>query len=105
MVGPPEQSPAKLNFREKSRESDYYERNFQSMTHQDHLAEEGLQNLSENQLSDITGGTGERTYTVVAGDSLRSIGGKAYWRELYHKNKDVIGNDPHFVHAGQKLTL
>jgi nucleoid-associated protein YgaU len=72
--------------------------------------EEGLQDLSEDQLFAITGGVAAKTYTVAAGDSLSTIASKTYgsqakWKELYQKNKDVIGNDPHFVHAGQKLTL
>jgi len=81
------------------------------MTHQDHPQfEEGIQDLSEEQLFGITGGVVAKTYTVAAGDSLSSIADKTYgknarWKELYLKNKDVIGNDPHFIHAGQKLTI
>jgi len=85
-----------------------------TMTQQEKQPElgEDLQDLSEEQLVGIAGGAiaAKKTYTVVVGDSLSTIASKTYgykakWKELYQKNKDVIGNDPHFLHAGQKLTL
>ncbi|MER7577998.1 transglycosylase family protein [Streptomyces sp. NPDC126514] len=54
-------------------------------------------------------GTSARSYTVVSGDTLSQIahdhrvsGG---WSALYAANRDVIGNDPDLIHAGQELTM
>ncbi|WP_106428759.1 transglycosylase family protein [Streptomyces sp. AA1529] len=51
------------------------------------------------------GGSGN--YTVESGDTLGSIAaahGKD-WKDLYRANKDVIGNDPDLILAGQKLDV
>lgn len=49
-----------------------------------------------------------KTYTVKAGDSLTKIA-KANkiknWRDLYNKNKKVIGSNPDKIKPGQVLTL
>jgi nucleoid-associated protein YgaU len=51
----------------------------------------------------------ERTYTVVAGDSLSKIAQREYgdasqWRRIYEANKGSI-NDPDLIHPGQVLDL
>ncbi len=46
-------------------------------------------------------------YTVKKGDTLRSIAKKynISWKELYNKNKDVIGDNPNKIYVGQILTI
>ena len=51
----------------------------------------------------------ERTYTVVAGDSLGRIAEREYgdadaWRRIYEANRGTIA-DPDLIHPGQVLTL
>ncbi len=51
----------------------------------------------------------ERTYTVVAGDSLSKIAQREYgdaskWHQIYAANKATISN-PDLIHPGQVLTL
>lgn len=54
-----------------------------------------------------SGRVGSGDYTVRPGDTLGSIAaahGKG-WKQLYSANKDVIGSDPDFIVAGQKLDV
>ena len=51
----------------------------------------------------------ERTYTVVAGDSLskiarREYGDESQWRRIYEANRGTI-KDPDLIHPGQVLSL
>ena len=51
----------------------------------------------------------QRTYTVVAGDSLskiakREYGDAAKWRGIWEANRDTIKN-PDLIHPGQVLNL
>lgn len=51
----------------------------------------------------------ERTYVVVAGDSLSKIASREYgdankWRAIYEANRDKVKN-PDLIHPGQVLTL
>jgi nucleoid-associated protein YgaU len=51
----------------------------------------------------------ERTYTVVAGDSLSKIAQREYgdagqWRRIYEANRGAISN-PDLIHPGQVLNL
>ncbi|WP_046214786.1 LysM peptidoglycan-binding domain-containing protein [Paenibacillus wulumuqiensis] len=53
-----------------------------------------------------------KTYTVKAGDSLFKIAQRAEvlgdgdkWRDLYTKNKSVIGSNPNKLKPGQKLVI
>jgi len=51
----------------------------------------------------------ERTYTVVAGDSLSKIAKHEYgdaskWQKIYAANKATISN-PDLIHPGQVLTI
>ena len=51
----------------------------------------------------------ERTYTVVAGDSLSKIAKNEYgdaskWQQIYAANKSTISN-PDLIHPGQVLTI
>jgi nucleoid-associated protein YgaU len=51
----------------------------------------------------------EKTYVVVAGDSLSKIAKREYgdankWRAIYEANKDVI-NDPDLIYPGQELKV
>jgi nucleoid-associated protein YgaU len=51
----------------------------------------------------------ERTYTVVAGDSLsriarREYGDESQWRRIYEANRGTI-SDPDLIHPGQVLSL
>jgi nucleoid-associated protein YgaU len=72
--------------------------------------------------SDVTGGSsstapgapkpapGQRTYTVVKGDSLSRIAKALYgndrmWRKIYDANKSVIGANPDLIKPGQVLTI
>jgi nucleoid-associated protein YgaU len=55
------------------------------------------------------GGTFNRTYTVVAGDSLSKIAKREYgdpskWHRIYEANRDKIQN-PDLIHPGQVLNL
>ncbi|HZT99674.1 MAG TPA: LysM peptidoglycan-binding domain-containing protein [Ktedonobacteraceae bacterium] len=52
------------------------------------------------------------TYTVQSGDTLSSIALRAYgnsaehyWHKIYKANKDVIGDDPNLIRAGEVLTI
>ena len=50
------------------------------------------------------------TYTVVSGDSLWKIADKVLgdgnkWKLLYEANKEVIGDNPDRIRAGQELTI
>jgi nucleoid-associated protein YgaU len=68
--------------------------------------------------SDVVGGSSstapkaagsERTYTVVAGDSLSKIAKKLYgdagkWKKIYEANKDIIKN-PDLIHPGQTFKI
>ncbi|MER7174471.1 M23 family metallopeptidase [Streptomyces mesophilus] len=51
----------------------------------------------------------DKTYTVVAGDSLSAIaddlGIDAGWKPLYAANKKVIGDDPRLILPGVKLKV
>jgi nucleoid-associated protein YgaU len=52
---------------------------------------------------------GERTYTVVAGDSLSKIAQREYgdasqWHRIYEANRGTIKN-PDLIHPGQVLSL
>jgi nucleoid-associated protein YgaU len=51
-----------------------------------------------------------KTHTVVAGDTLSSIADHYYgdpdkWRDIYAKNKKLIGSNPALIKPGQKLAL
>ncbi|MFD0071280.1 transglycosylase SLT domain-containing protein [Streptomyces sp. NPDC127166] len=50
-----------------------------------------------------------RTYTVVSGDSLsliaRKKGIQGGWKNLYHANKSVVGDNPSLIHPGLELTI
>ena len=51
-----------------------------------------------------------KTYVVKAGDSLSKIakdelGDGSRWPEIYDLNKDLIGDNPNLIKAGQKLKL
>ena len=51
----------------------------------------------------------ERTYTVVAGDSLSKIARREYgdaklWPRIFEANRDVITN-PDLIHPGQVLKI
>ena len=66
--------------------------------------------------SDVQGGSSstapsdqERTYTVVAGDSLSKIAKREYgdankWHAIFEANRDKIKN-PDLIHPGEVLTL
>jgi nucleoid-associated protein YgaU len=47
------------------------------------------------------------TYTVVPGDYLVRIGKKVSkpWREIYDKNKSIIGANPNVIKVGQVFTI
>jgi nucleoid-associated protein YgaU len=54
-------------------------------------------------------GAFNRTYTVVAGDSLSKIAKREYgdatkWHRIYEANRDKIQN-PDLIHPGQVLNL
>ena len=56
------------------------------------------------------GDNGDGTWTVDPGDTLCKIaqakyGSESKWRDIYEKNKDVIGNNPNNIIVGQKLKL
>lgn len=51
----------------------------------------------------------QRTYVVVAGDSLskiatREFGDAQEWRRIYEANRDII-KDPDLIYPGQTLRL
>jgi nucleoid-associated protein YgaU len=55
------------------------------------------------------GGAFNRTYTVVAGDSLSKIAKREYgdaskWHRIFEANRDKIQN-PDLIHPGQVLNL
>ena len=55
------------------------------------------------------GATFNRTYTVVAGDSLSKIAKREYgdaskWHRIFEANRDKIQN-PDLIHPGQVLNL
>lgn len=56
-----------------------------------------------------SGTTAERTYTVVAGDSLSKIAKRQYgdanaWNRIYEANRDII-RDPDLIYPGQTLKI
>jgi len=73
---------------------------------------------SKPDFSDVVGGgsstapkapTPERTYTVVAGDSLSKIAKKLYgdaskWKTIYEANQDLIKN-PDLIRPGQTFKI
>ena len=51
-----------------------------------------------------------KTYTVKPGDSLwiiakKTLGDGSRWKEIYSKNKNVIGPDPNKIYPGQVLRI
>lgn len=46
-------------------------------------------------------------YVVQRGDWLSTIAARhgTTWRELYDRNRDVIGSNPHLIHPGQRLRV
>lgn len=51
-----------------------------------------------------------KTYTVKSGDSLAAISREMYgtpdrWREIYQKNRKLIGPDPDLIKPGMKLVI
>jgi len=49
-------------------------------------------------------------YTVKSGDNLWNIakdnlGGGEHWKELFHNNADVVGQNPDLIHPGQHLSM
>jgi nucleoid-associated protein YgaU len=68
--------------------------------------------------SDVEGGSSstaptippaQRTYTVVAGDSLSKIAKQFYgkanaWRKIFEANRDIVTN-PDLIHPGQVLKI
>lgn len=58
--------------------------------------------------TDDEGGTAGE-YRVAPGDSLYTIADeqdvKGGWRELYERNRDVVGSDPGLIRPGQELRL
>lgn len=57
--------------------------------------------------------TPAKTHTVVKGDTLYDIakangvgdGGLDTWKPLYEANRKVVGDNPHLIFPGQKLTI
>lgn len=54
--------------------------------------------------------TKPKTYTVKKGDNLwniakKHLGDSNKWRQIYDKNKGVIGRNPNLIYPGQKLVL
>ncbi|MCA9984814.1 MAG: LysM peptidoglycan-binding domain-containing protein [Anaerolineales bacterium] len=52
----------------------------------------------------------QKSYTVVAGDSLSAIAQKQYgsadkWQAIYEANKELIGDNPNAIRVGQELIL
>ena len=59
--------------------------------------------------STAPGGSRERTYTVVKGDSLSKIAKREYgkaseWRRIFEANRDQI-TVPDLIHPGQVLRI
>lgn len=55
------------------------------------------------------GGSGGKSYTVKAGDTLSKIAEREYgdasqWKKIYEANRDAIKN-PDLIHPGQTFTL
>jgi nucleoid-associated protein YgaU len=53
--------------------------------------------------------TAEKTYVVVAGDSLSKIAKREYgnandWNRIFEANKDIL-KDPNKIYPGQKLRI
>jgi len=51
-----------------------------------------------------------KTYTVKPGDSLwaiakKTLGDGSRWKEIYNKNKSIIGPDPNKIYPGQVLRI
>jgi len=51
-----------------------------------------------------------KTYTVKSGDSLwaiakKTLGDGSRWKEIYNKNKSIIGPDPNKIYPGQVLRI
>ena len=51
-----------------------------------------------------------KTYTVKPGDTLwaiakKTLGDGGRWREIYNKNRNVIGPDPNKIYPGQVLRI
>ncbi|MGW6708497.1 transglycosylase family protein [Streptomyces sp. NPDC054956] len=53
-----------------------------------------------------TSGQGAKTYTVVSGDTLGTIGSRVGvdWQKLYSDNRSVIGSNPDMIIPGQRLS-
>ena len=51
----------------------------------------------------------ESVYIVKKGDCLASIArkmtGSSSWRDLYERNKDVVGSNPNLIYPGMKLII
>ena len=54
-----------------------------------------------------TSGTTKQTYTVQPGDNLSKIAAKfnTTWEAIYDKNREVIGDNPDVIFAGQVLVI
>ncbi len=51
---------------------------------------------------------GSLTYTVKAGDNLSDIAAwfkKHGFRDIYEKNKKIIGADPDLIYPGQRIVI
>ena len=62
--------------------------------------------ITDSSITDSSVTDFSNTYTVVKGDTLSGIAKKlniSSWRELYNKNKAVIGNNPNLIKPGQVL--
>jgi LysM repeat protein len=65
--------------------------------------------FSDVKAGSSTAAAGDRSYTVVAGDSLSKIAKRFYgnanaWRKIFEANKDTISN-PDLIHPGQVLRI
>jgi nucleoid-associated protein YgaU len=52
----------------------------------------------------------DRVHEVVQGDTLFDIAQKYYgngnlWKQIYDKNKSVVGDNPDVIQPGQKLSI
>ena len=49
----------------------------------------------------------DRYYIVKSGDNLTSIAKKfgTTWQKIYEDNKNIIGDNPNLIYAGQKLVI
>lgn len=59
--------------------------------------------------AETAGAAGEKSYTVVAGDSLSKIAKREYgdataWPRIYEANRGIIKN-PDLIHPGQTLRI